>query len=106
MHPSAESVRHDGGRRARRWFWALLAVAVAGTGSLSTALTARPSALTGVWFAVSSVVTTVAVILLVRIMAAFVGPGRGVRGAVSSRPAGGTPSTLAVAPVWRRRNGR
>ena len=107
MRGGIETVRRDdGAQRARRWFWALVAVAVAGTGSLSSALTARPSPLTGLWFAASSVLTTAAVLLLIRLMAALVRPGRGVRGAESSHKARVTPSTLVVTRVPPQRDGR
>ena len=57
--------------RARRSFWILLAVAIAATGALSTALGAAPSPVAGAWFAVSAIIVAVSVGLAVRVMAAL-----------------------------------
>lgn len=55
-------------RRLARVFWSLVLVAIAASGSVSAALTARPGPLTALWFAVSLVVALCALALAARLM--------------------------------------
>ncbi|WP_263730526.1 hypothetical protein [Cellulomonas sp. SG140] len=63
-------------RRLARVFWSLVLVAIAASGSVSAALTARPGPLTALWFAASLVVAVCALALAGRVMFAL---GRGRR---------------------------
>ena len=69
-------------RRARRWFWVLLVVAVAATGVLEAALSAAPSPGTGLVFLASSLVLAGALVQATRVWCAISGQGR----RVSARP--------------------
>jgi len=55
---------------AHRWFWSLVVVAVLATGSLSSALAAPPSPLTGLRVAVSGLVLITSLTLATRVMIA------------------------------------
>jgi len=57
--------------RARRSFWVLVAVAVLATGTLTRALTAEPSPLTGLGVLGSALVLMVAVGLAARVLLAL-----------------------------------
>jgi hypothetical protein len=66
-------------RSARRWFWVLTLVAMAATGSLSTALAAPPGARAGLRVASSGLVLIAAVTLAARVMVALERAHRGGR---------------------------
>ncbi len=57
--------------RARRALWVLISVAVLALGSLASALTRAPSALTGLTVAASGVLLLTATLLAARVIAAL-----------------------------------
>lgn len=80
--------------RALRLFWLLVAGVVVATGSLTSALTAPPSPVTGLRVAVSGLVATAAVILATRVMIALDRARRQARLAaeLSDAPRGSSPA--------------
>lgn len=65
--PRVAHLVHDS---AHRWFWFLVLVAILATGSLSSALAAPPSPLTGLRVAVSGLVLITSFTLATRVMIA------------------------------------
>ncbi|GAA3500815.1 hypothetical protein GCM10019016_079220 [Streptomyces prasinosporus] len=63
-------------RRARRWFWALLTLAVLAMGALYLGLRAEPSPGTGILVAVSALVLVASTVQAARILTALTGPPR------------------------------
>ena len=94
----------DPSRRARRWFWALLLIAVLAMGALYAALGAASAAVTGLVVAASSLVLLAATAQATRILLALdrarrsagtepappVLPGRGAAAGAVERPRAGT----------------
>ena len=78
-------------RRARRWFWTLLATAVLAMGALYQGLRATPGPGTGLLVAISALVLLGSTVQAARILTALTGPPRwpGRRDpAAESRPHG------------------
>jgi hypothetical protein len=66
--------RPDAGRRARRWFWALLLVAVLAMGGLYRAVSAPAGPATAAAVLVSGTVLALATVQAARILRALRGP--------------------------------
>jgi len=63
-------------RRARRWFWALLTIAVLAMGALYQGLRADPGPGSGLLVAVSALVLVASTVQAARILNALTGPPR------------------------------
>ncbi|WP_328690317.1 hypothetical protein OHA74_14220 [Streptomyces phaeochromogenes] len=87
-------------RRARRWFWTLLTVAVLAMGALYQGLRATPGAGTGLLVAISALVLVASAVQAARILTTLTGPPRFPRQrrpgrevpAAESRPHGRKPT--------------
>ena len=72
-------------QRARRWFWALLVLAVLAMGALYQGLRAAPGPATGLLVAGSALVLVASTVQAARILTALTGPPR-LRAHRSHRP--------------------
>ena len=67
----SDALTTSSARRAVRSLWILVGIAVAASGSLSSALAAGTGARTGAWLAVSGLVLAVSVVLAARVFLAL-----------------------------------